>query len=693
MNKIKTFWSKGYVYILIAVCLIIFFLIDPHVGMYDWGKEIAYFDVIKTSLTQYHTLPLFWWNALDYRGWPAIQQSSFFLANPETYAFSPFVVLLFVFNSVFFMKLLMLVFFGLGVWGTFYLKQRLKWSDIQFRTYIALFLFSPIIIQHIAIGYFPWLNLYLFPWLVYFLLDENWLESAVGAAAVLALTLLQGGSHPFLWFGIFFGLFCIIRLILQPRLLHLTHMGLVIMLVVLLAFGRLFTSTQTFANFQQQFFNGYSVDGFLKWTLTPPFFTPASMEDIEQFIEGHDNGVPYWDGETFWGLGLILVGFYFIALILGQLKENKGQADGFYRPILAIAIASTIITILSFGHIYQSIVEWMTGLIKSPALAAMEKYPFRYSILGYFGFSVVIAHSIDQIYSMLLRPMRALEKFLKKIKKQVSQKPISEFFKWLAVILLGFTVLWILTAFFYAAIINTINPLIRSAYIGQGYSWMTSLMSKRASIPVEGYLQKLNNLLSWIRQTFLIFLLVAWSVFLIIRFPVQLSIGVLPAVKWLHDNLSFIMEALLVLPLLLASIMWLRVALATPKSSFPHLPFISPQVSINPNVPVVLTVTPAEVTIQSNTMTQIKSIIFPEIKFSDANFLTVKSENAGMVNSNGFIGLVPANDQKIILAVKNDSYQPGVIVMLFSWFVIFCYWIWHVVRNFNNPNRRKRYVG
>jgi len=212
-------------------------------------------------------------------GYPAISVSSFFLANPETFAFSPFVLLLFWLDTLFFMKFLVCAFCAIGIIGILRLSRKLNWQDGQRRIFLALFLFSPIVIQHIAIGYFPWLNLYLFPWLVLFLVEEGFLKRVLGCASVLALILLQGGVHPFVWFVIFIGFYAFVRFIQKPGLRFILFMVALIILTTLLSLVRISTSAQTFADFKQGFFNGYSLNGFITWGLTPPVFTPADMDE------------------------------------------------------------------------------------------------------------------------------------------------------------------------------------------------------------------------------------------------------------------------------------------------------------------------------------------------------------------------------------------------------------------------------
>jgi len=94
-----------------------------------------------------------------------------------------------------FLKILFFIHYLLGVGGLFKLCTSLGFDQRQTRVFSALFLLSPIFFQHTAIGYLSWINLFLFPWLIYFQLHPNRLTTSLGTAAIFAITLLQDGTH------------------------------------------------------------------------------------------------------------------------------------------------------------------------------------------------------------------------------------------------------------------------------------------------------------------------------------------------------------------------------------------------------------------------------------------------------------------------------------------------------------------
>jgi len=233
------------------------------------------------------------WNSGILSNYPAIKQSAFFAGNPETMLFSPFLPLLLIMPPAVFLKLLVLIHFLIGWAGIQAMGKTCGWNMRQARIFSALFMFSPIIMQHIAIGYLPWFNLFFFPWLLNFLLTKNFFKKWVGTSVVLALILLEGGLHVFVWLGFFIAFFSIFQTVFRKNGRSFLVMAVSGLTACLLALPRLFASFQAFGAFEQRFFSGYSLDAFLKWGLIPPFFTPSSMDDIEFFIEEYIQGVPY----------------------------------------------------------------------------------------------------------------------------------------------------------------------------------------------------------------------------------------------------------------------------------------------------------------------------------------------------------------------------------------------------------------
>ena len=206
--KIISFWEKGYLYVLTACLIYLTWLLSDNVGILDWIKEIAYFEYFKTSFNDYHSLPYFWWNILEEVAWrPPIPGTSAIIANPETALFSPFTVLLYFFSAKTYIKLYVLIQFVIGIVGLFLLKKKINWNNQQFRIFTILYLFSPIVMQHIAVAYFTWYNFFLFPWLIYFAAEKNAIKGILGIAAVLGLVVLQGGIYIVQYLGLLYILY------------------------------------------------------------------------------------------------------------------------------------------------------------------------------------------------------------------------------------------------------------------------------------------------------------------------------------------------------------------------------------------------------------------------------------------------------------------------------------------------------
>ncbi len=670
-KAVINFWRKGYFYILLVGILVVVFLIDSRVGMYDWKKELAYFNLIKISLTQYHSLPLFWWNSQALSGYPAISVSSFFLANPETFSLSPFIFLLYWMDTLFFMKFLVCVFCAISIIGILKLSKKLNWQDGQCRIFIALFLFSPIIIQHLAIGYFPWLNLYLFPWLVYFLIDQEFIKRILGCASILALTLLQGGIHPFVWLVFFIGFYSVVRFIQKPRFRFVLFFVALIALSTLLSLVRVSTSAQTYADFKQNFFNGYSLNGFVTWGLTPPVFTPADMDDIEPYIESYNNGVPYWDGAIYWGAVLPLVLVLSIVLVDQKLSHKEKQKGEIPIAFFSLAIASLLITILSFGHVYQDLITPIAEWTRIPAMEAVEKYPFRFAILGYFGFSVVISHYFYEILAAIKKPIAAFQLFLSLEKKKRQRIGNVAIIKWLFIFSLLISALYLISIIFRTSFFSWLEPAIQSAYRNEGNAWLTGLMSQRSTIPITAYIQKAYVLFAGIQTAFLMGMLFGWGIYLLLRFSRPIAAFLFPLFQFLHAHMHILLELILVIPLLFSSAMWMRVALATPFKGGLPVALISPEIEIQPpSSSVNLTTTPSQISILVEKPNENQKIILSKIQYSDLRFLQVDDPKISWFNNNGFLGLSTGNDALVVVRVKPESYLPALWITIASWLLV-----------------------
>ncbi|HEY59198.1 MAG TPA: hypothetical protein G4N92_00705 [Anaerolineae bacterium] len=665
-----------YIYAVISFFAILLFLIYPNVGLYDWDKEILYTDYIKSAIFDFRKVPAFWWNSYQLAGYPSVDQSALFIGNPETLLFSPLTPLLGFLKPVVYLKLVVFLHFICGFFGILALSKKMRWRANQLRIFTALFLLSPIIIQHIAIGYLPWLNLYLFPWLLFFLLSKNLLSRGIGPGIILALVLLQGGSHVFVWLTIFVIAYQLLHSLLTRKIKQLVSLPLAFLTTLLLAFARIYLSFQSFANFSQTFFLGYSLRGFFKWALLPPFFTPKTMDDIEFFIEEYIDGVPYWDGAVFWGFLLILALCLPIILIWVKRQKLSEENSGITSQIHAVAGSSLFLLIISFYRIYQTIITFLATILSLPALQGMEKYPFRFAIVAYYGFSFVIAYYWPQFLSFInnifIKAKTLLgekESLLVKLdqKFQIKRKAL--------VVLCSLMIcLFFLALCLEKPFLRALHNQISNAYHNDGAQWLMALMENADVIPIESYLNKADTLYGYIRNTILFS-----TLFLILLRSIS---GNLRAISnWLRkalDSLNKIrvhaLECLIIIPLLLAFTMWLRVALADPQNSSSSLSLAPPHVimadSGEPAKITGVTHSPLHLTFFATDKLVEEIILLPDISYEDIRFLEVSSHNAVLLNKNNRLGVKIKKAGLVSVIIKPNYYLYPITITVLSWLII-----------------------
>ena len=676
-KSVFKFWEKGNFYFFVAGMLALILLLDNRIGIYDWGKEIAYFNLIKTSLSQYHSLPFYWWNPQGYADYPAVSVSSFFLGNPETFAFSPFVLFLFVLDTIVFMKLLYVLFLVLAIFGIQKLGKKLNWKANQQRIFAALFLFSPIIVQHIAIGYIPWLNLFLFPWLLLFLLEEKPIFSIFGTAGVLSLVLLQGGLHPFVWFTGFVGIFFLVQFLQKPAIRTIFLFFGIIALIILLSFVRLNTSMQIFADFQQRIFNGYRPSGFINWGLTPPLFTPADMDDIEPYIESYDNGVPYWDGAIYWG-GVLPLAIPALVVMINKKFKCRSKGIGERQSLIfSIGISALVMTLLSIGNLYRDMIIPVSDFLRLPALQGMERFPFRFALLGYYGSSFIVANYFDDILFLIMKILSVLKRLFRKLNHfvlRISRKNYQQKFLLFVIVI---SILYTISALSKQIFLIWFTEIARKAYEGQSYPWLASLMSQRAIIPFSIYLSKINAFYSNLQGLVLRITIVGWFILLFIFFNSQMKIAVAHFDKFLKKRTPIIIELCLVLPLLFASMMWMRVALATPIKEKIQFSFVPPEVQIIPSSSgssIGYSVSPTSLKLDVKEYAPPQKIIFSNIKFSDNKFLQTSNLKDQWFDQEGWLGLIPAEKGDVDIRIDPNSYQPALHITIISWLAMLLTW-------------------
>jgi hypothetical protein len=350
MNRFSVLLEK-YTYLILAFVNVIIYIIVPRIGIYDWDKEILYTLYIKESVFHLNSLPYYLWNNNGLGFFPVINHSGLFIGYPETLLFSPWIIFLSFIEPILFLKLFYLVHFLLAIVGILLLARLLNWRRNQLRVFSGLFLLSPIIIQHVAIGYSPWINLFLFPLLMYFLLHKNRRVSNIICAMICAVIILQGGIHIAVWFLGFIFLLKFWQAIYFKKLGEILDFLGILFLTGVLSFARIYSSFLTFKDFWQPNFPGFSLRSFLSMAFKLPFFFISRIDDIEGYFEFYIDGVPYWDGGVYWGPFLVILFILLIILFMKSIRKSEGL---FYRDSIPILLSSLSLLLINSRFYFTS---------------------------------------------------------------------------------------------------------------------------------------------------------------------------------------------------------------------------------------------------------------------------------------------------------------------------------------------------
>lgn len=165
----------------------------------DWsGHHFHYFDWVRISMVQHHTLPLYMADA---------KMTKNFIANAEAPTLGPFVWLLPVLGTDAYIKFLIVVFTAAGCVGMFALLRDLKVGPLVASAVATAFAFNGFFFSHLAAGHHWAMGCELLPWLVLLLRRAaNGSERAVWwAAGISAFTILGGQHQAFIWQNLVIG--------------------------------------------------------------------------------------------------------------------------------------------------------------------------------------------------------------------------------------------------------------------------------------------------------------------------------------------------------------------------------------------------------------------------------------------------------------------------------------------------------
>ena len=677
MNKIADNlirnWQKGKLYVCFFIILFLFYAINGNVGVMDWYKDSAYLHYIKTALTEFDTLPYFWWSTIDEISWiPPVKATSVFISIPETTLFSPLTPLLYILSEIVYLKFYVLVQCLVGLSGVIALRRRLLWNDIQFRTYLVMFLFSPIIFQHIAVGYFPWYNIFFFPWLVFFLAEKKSFTKIIGMSVVLALVLLQGGVYVFVWFVMLLFLYGFYSMIIERNYMTILQIFGAIVLVFLLAHVRIYTASLAFADFSREWFetNGYNPFNFLFYALIPTVtIQPLDLLFWTNLIR---LGIPQHDAGIFWGLVILMV-----MVMVFRFKEILKEDTKSHNIInyKAIYFSAVTIFIFSFFSIWVTVTRTIQLLVDLPFFESIKNYGYRLGIPAYLGFSLVAANHVERIWIVLLRVARR--------KPWLLFKRLAKILFNIYLIGLGSTYFGLMI--FKKPILSQLHGVISKAYDNTGHFWLRNRMEGIFENNLTFYFNRLDRLYSTLQNV----ILVIFAVFVVV-YIITLIIKVNKnSIDKINARFPFAkLELALVLPLIFSTFMWVHLATRTPYDSKPKQNVAPPElvvISEQSNVLPMMVATPQKLIITQIDNANVEGYLFPNIKAVEYKNLKITSRNGILFNSQNHLMVKPLDNQPIIIELTTEKIKRAIWITILSWVGVM---IFFIARNFRPKKLR-----
>jgi hypothetical protein len=173
---------------LIAIAATAVIFRNPHwlAGGYDWRYFQSAMEAARRSVAWFHEWPLY--NPYMCGGEPQ-------LANPQSIAGSPAFLLVALFGTALGERLMMVLFIGLGLDGTYRLARQLGVEREGALAAAASFGLCGWVVLHLGIGHVSFFGATLIPHALYFYLRARTdLRYAIGLGAAMAAVLAQGGN-------------------------------------------------------------------------------------------------------------------------------------------------------------------------------------------------------------------------------------------------------------------------------------------------------------------------------------------------------------------------------------------------------------------------------------------------------------------------------------------------------------------
>jgi hypothetical protein len=362
------------------------FLLTRKIGIWDWEKETYTLEFLKSAIHHGSAVPLsFTTIPQTIASYPALFQSASYWGNPEVPTLSPFVLFLGWTPVPVFLKLSFFAHLVLGAVGVFFVGRRLGLRTVTTIFLFVLVILNPWLLQHLAIGYTPWITLCYVPLVVASLLGPVTLGWFLTGTLADSLILYEGGLHLFLWLNATIVLVALALAALRRSLSHAPGVGLLLLGTAVLALPKLVAINGAYGGWNRPIQSSYAgardLWGLLTDTTTPFYELPQAY---------HVHGTAVYDGAFFTGRVFLATLLVLLALLVWRTLRADRREDASIAAAWALLAVAGVWLVLGWDGVWRPLTHAVGAL-------GSEIYPYRFLAVSGFLCAAFVVLELDRL--------------------------------------------------------------------------------------------------------------------------------------------------------------------------------------------------------------------------------------------------------------------------------------------------------
>ena len=364
-----------------------------NIGLSDWDNQLFYHGAAVKTIKEFGQFPL--WNPYHCGGSPM-------LASPEISFLAPTFIFDLVFGEVVGVKLMVIFYAVLGMWGMYFLSRTLGYGRVSSFVPPAVYMASSWFTLRVTEGHTGFLPFALLPFITAFFIRSldapDWqraLRQIAAASFFMAWTIFAGGVYPFIGISLFLSGFCLLSMISKRSLKPAAS------LILIMVFTFLLSAVKSVP--QYEFIKEFPRKTEVKQHHSLPIIKDALFSRNQQvttqaseFYQGRDEDAgeysrAFWKGERPWGWQEYgaFIGVSTAVLLLAGLF--------FFRNLWAWYVLAVFSLLLALGD-FSPVNVW-AFIRKLPVLGSLHG-PSRITVLFVFSASVIAGFVASKLEGM-----------------------------------------------------------------------------------------------------------------------------------------------------------------------------------------------------------------------------------------------------------------------------------------------------